>query len=120
MLPAREDAEFSMVVAVSPPAGVAGGPEPQPWGARRVEPAERGAAWAEPGVAGSHFLPSAGDRDPYGILCLQIHLAPGIDKQRSPSMSVWKQNKLSCTGVSGEVEIRTLLLGNNLWIVGKF
>ena len=32
---AREDAEFGMVVAVSPPAGVAGGPEPQPW-----EPAE--------------------------------------------------------------------------------
>ena len=56
-----------MVVAVSPPAGVAGGPEPQPWGARRVEPGERGAAWAEPGVAGSHFLPSAGR----GSVCLQ-------------------------------------------------
>ena len=56
-----------MVVAVSPPAGVAGGPEPQPWGARGVEPGERSAAWAELGVDGSHFLPSAGDHDPYGI-----------------------------------------------------
>ena len=27
-----------MVVAVLPPAGLAGGPEPQPWGARCVEP----------------------------------------------------------------------------------
>lgn len=66
-------------------------------------------------VDGNHLQPPAGDRDPHGILCLQVHLVPGIAEQRNPSMNIWKQNKLSCTGVSGEVEIRTFLLGNNLW-----
>ena len=98
---------------VYPPAGTGGGPAPR--AAAGAEPAVRGAAWAEAGVDGNHFQHPAGDRHPYGILRLQAHLAPVTAKQASPPTSMWEQNKSCCTWVSGEVGIRTLLLGSDLW-----
>lgn len=102
-----------MLRPVQLPSGAGGGPESG--GAVGAEPTVRGAAWAEPGVDGNHFQHPAGDHDPYGVLCLQAHSASMTAEQASSSTSVWEQVNLCCTRVSGEVGIRTFLLGNALW-----
>lgn len=64
-------------------------------------------------VDGHHFQHPAGDRDPYGILCLQAHSVSLTAEQTSSSTSIGEKNKLRCTWVIGEVGIRTLPLGND-------
>lgn len=66
-------------------------------------------------VDGNHFQHPAGDHDPYGILCLQTHSASMTAEQASAPRSIWEQNKLCCTWVSGDVGIRTFMLGNDVW-----
>nr|XP_031298731.1 uncharacterized protein C12orf76 homolog [Camelus dromedarius] len=107
-LAAEEDAVCCVAVAVAVPRALQPAPDagggPEPCGAAGAEPAVCCAAWAEPGFAGDPFQHPVGDCDPYGILCLQAHSASVTARQASPSESVWEQNKLCCSWVSGEVE----------------
>lgn len=65
-------------------------------------------------VDGNHSQHPAGDHDPYGILCLQAHSA-SMTAEQQVLPRVWEQIHLCCIRVSGEVGIRTFLLGNALW-----
>lgn len=101
-----------MLPPVQLPSRAGGGPESG--GVVGAEPTVRGAAWAEPGVDGNHSQHPAGDHDPYGILCLQAHSA-SMTAEQQVLPRVWEQIHLCCIRVSGEVGIRTFLLGNALW-----
>lgn len=82
---------------------------------QNLEPPLGGNLYSFCSVDGDHFQHPAGDHDPYGILCLQTHSASMTAEPASAPRSIWEQNKLCCTWVSGDVGIRTFMLGNDFW-----
>lgn len=93
---------------------------PESGGVIGTEPTVCGAAWAEPGADGNHFLHPAGNHDPYGILCLQAHSAPMTAEQASSLLRVFGNRisyaaHVSVEKLESELCCLSMLFGLDSW-----